>query len=511
MSDIRNYDSTVYTPLLVEDLNSLVDFTFNAKLPEISASTNSIVDIVLSSIDASKLTSDSALVTEVVNRYNALKQDDTCSAIFEDLNVAANAFASKLRESYKELSDVVYPEMQSLKSAINETTEKLLRRDGMEALVAPNSDITPQFKTINWDEMINMQGGIEALEEVFDSVNNFKGGFTINSVRSALNSGKYDIESLQLGSEALRDMKMRFNESLTATKQYDELDVERFIGILTSKYEFRKLTDTLRHLIDSNNVVADINTTCGMLSKLSGMVPVAKATPLNVSSRIRDEIDHNLKVLSNTISLAAYELQATRILYENSLIIGKHTLNGDNVLNFTREGGRLEDIAHFLQFRDDVPFGGISGQEVLDNREKINQLLKDQNTEHFKNADRIKADYQTKAAKLVFEDYIKRTPKKDIPEGLNLNEFMDQCLPIINSEIKRLNSDGDNNIESMINNVIFKVHYHDSIVRRIHAMLGEAFVNHSHASEKLTDEDLNMMDVDTGCRIAGEFIATRLI
>lgn len=508
MSDIRKYDSSVFGNFLADDLNDLVSFTFNDQMPEVSASLEMIVNQVLHKVDTSKLDTPEQLVAEVIKQYNALKRDPSSELLFDDVNRTVNAFADRLNASYNELTEQVYPQMQELKTQIKERTEKLLQENNLAELVDPANKDTHKLSFLDWDKVIDLQGGNESLAYVYKSINGTEANFTPSSVRTALNSKHYQIENLELNSESLFDIKKRYKAAIG--DKY-ALEIDKLIGYMTSTYEFNKLVGTIEHLNNSNDIEKDIKATCKFVNELSGMVDVAKTTAINVSSITEDKIRSNLGKLSDTLSLAAYALATTRRTYRDALIISRDMINSDNLDEFKLQGGRLEDIDNYLQVTPEIPFGGVKGQEVLADKERDAKLVAQKHSDSFKQADALKSKYRYLAAQEVMKEYLERTPDKDLPEGVKIGEFVQSNESFVNSTLKGLDLTGDTNLESTIYNVILGVHYPNNLVERLHRMLGESFVSHVNVSEKMTEQDFTMMDIDTGLRVASEFIATKLI
>lgn len=443
----------------------------------------------------------------VCEEYNKLKADPTYSELFNALSVSANKFGTKIARVMNVLSNDVYPEMMSLKQKIYASQNELLAKAGLEEYSIDNTD--PKFNVMDWDATLNLLGGSEVINEKFAAVNGFEGRHSENDLREALGSDAYKVHTLKLDTEDQTKILQRMKEKLGKGDEYAP-QVQKFYELVTDSYMFRGFTDRLLHATPNSTDIANIlQESKFFLEDNLTILKMMQARSFNISDKAREILAHNLSAMENCMYLLGYEIDMFRDHYQNALVIDRNLLNGDTYKDFANKSGRLQDIQDYLTvaFKNDekVPLHGIKAEVILDSRENVHKQLEENKIQLKRNLNKVHDQTLVESARNVLRDYVLTLDNDLIPEGIKREQYIQSLLPIVEAKLHKIDSNADNNLESVIYEFLMDLTYDGTIVPKVHKMLGESVTKAIANKPELSSDDIAVATGEVVYKLAADY------
>ena len=506
--------------LLEESLAGLPNIYFNPNVSEIATAVNTLGDAIEIRTQFSNGNNNDAandIVRQVLESYDALKSNPEFSSCFHPLSKLSNNIGESLVSIFNLLRTGVRPEVESLRESIDGRMTQLMEQENLTALVTPNAEINTDYTFLDWDSIINSQGGAEIIASAIkEYLNGYTPTFGINDLTVLLNSSLLTIKDLAIDPDTAADIRDRVSEKVAGAA--DGQQIQFIMELITSPYAFDRLVAShLRSALTTTEYASLLGNLIDVVETMNPLLDVFKSTPLNISEELLSDIQSNLDVLKKFTTICAYLLLIMRRHYSAALVIDVNLINSDSVEEFTNAGGTFEDISHYLQAfyiggkkNIPIPFRGISGADILDKKELAASEYSQMTQTHLLQASSIRHAVMARALKSVLTDYIQSADSSRIPEQMSIEEFYNSKKHLVQRAMNRLGVTEDQHLDNVLYDFILTLWYDDSMVKTAHELFGAEIIRQMEASSDLNSETLALVDARVAAAICANFLVKEI-
>lgn len=518
MASINTAPMGGFRYLISGQLSDLPDLFFKSTVTEISTAVNALGDAIEIRLPQSNMT-DKAMETEVANQvfaaYDKLKENPELGQYFSPLSKLANDLGVTIVNVFGILRTGVKPEVDALRESVLGRTTEILEQENYDVLVSPNATLSTDFFIVNWDELVNKQGGISV---VTDAMREYLKGYStmasINDLRILISSQILTIRPFSINTDTAGDILDRVKNRLNDDVQ--KASVDTIFDLITDKYSFDKLvTNILGRAVASNEYGQILNSAIALLSDLYPVYEVFRTTPLDVTDEVLCDIQDNLTVLGKFFMSVAYLLLVMRQHFSTALVVSDRMLNNDNLQTFGTDGGTMEDVAKYMRVFYEtknipVPFNGIPGSEIIEMRERATEAYNQLTQTHLMQASTIRHSIMTRAIRDILSDYIRSADVSRLPAQMSIEDFYRVKQHLVQDASNRLDISEDHHLDNILYDFVLSLWYEGTMVKTAHSLFGTEIVRQMEATTELDNETLALVDARVAAAICANFIMTEI-
>lgn len=502
-----------FAVLLNEHADELVNAKFKANITELNTALSFIMDAVSIRTDSADGDIDkAALVEQITSTYAQLAADPANAQYFAIIDKIAAGIGTNVVNIFNVLSTQIAPEVEDLANSIKERAKAILLEKGQEAVA--NESLQPNFKVMEWDKTLNMIGGLESIHQKYESQYGYAPSGLPADLGFALQMKKRpQITQMNIHPDTKADILERFYEKAGNPSQRKAM--LHLYEAVTDTYAFNAVLDTTAgRLYDSPDLPGAIAATCKAIDTLYPMLLVARKIPLNITTETQETLSKNFDALESAFDLMGLGLEAARKNYRNAVVIDKQVLNGDN-MQFYKEKLSPELVTKYLRLiykaGISVPITGISGSLIAEEAADVEAKYAEVEQEQTENAITIQQAALQEAGTEILTSYLAATPEDRLPEGCNLEQFVNANRGLINTYLTQLNASGDSNLQSLLFGFIIEVHYNGTMVKTAHQLMGQEMIRQLEINKDLQSGDMDMIDITVAAKLISKFIVDELV
>ena len=506
--------------LISESFSELPELFFNSGVSEIATAVNAISDAIeirtAQSATGSKETQEHEIVMQVLDAYDRLKTNPEFGAHFHPLSKLANNVGETLVNVFNILKTSVRPEVEALRSSIEGQIRDLLEKENLGHLVTRQDAPSENFTVLDWDKTLNMFGGTSTIG---DTVGEFMGGynisFSMNDLTTILTGSFLNKPEFSLNQMTLDDIVRRACEKAPAG--FDPNSIKRVMQLITDSYAFNTLqADLLRAAQTTNDFGALLNRLLEELAALYPAYVIVRATPMDVTEAVLEDIMKNLDALYRVLITAAFVLLILRKHYANALVLNLTLINGDTAEQFDSDGGKFEDVAKYLFAfhitpNIPIPWTGIAASDILQKKEIANNEYTRVTQAQLMQATTIQQTYTARALKSVLTDYIQSADPSRLPEGMSIQRFYESKRGLVHSAAGRLNVSEDMHLDGVLYDFVLSLWYEGTMVKTAHELFGTEIVKQMEASSEMDTQTLALVDARVAAAICANFLVKEIL
>lgn len=522
--NIREIQSASIVDLLSESIDNsgekLIGINFK-KTVDISAITKIIEDCVAfktnesSTVDDEKPIDTRYIVEQIANAYDSVKKCPEHAKCFEEISTIANKLGENVVNIFNILSTVINPEVENLVESIKKRTAIILEGSGNEILV--QKDIkTDTLKRMTWVTYFNILGGIENLINVYNATYGHDFNYLPADVDYAITHSDLKIELMNIHPETKTSMMNAITEK---TGNGTQIQAAFFLfDVITDPFKFDELfKSTVISTIDDKTMSSGLKATCRAVENLYPVLKLFRETTFDITDEMQDVLSANIVRVETLFKILGFTIAAARYNYKDALMIDVELINSDNEEKFHEAGGTDEDIVKYMRtfYKDTeyftLPTVGITVDEIISAKANVNEQFRIEEQTKLKNAEMLQHSALIQATNEVMESYLLSTPDEKIPENENKESFLRYAINKSKAAAAFIMSDGDNNLSSVLFNIIIDLFYHDTILGTAHEMFGEELIKQAKLNDNIDENIANEIDVTVASRIVSKFLVDHVL
>lgn len=506
-------DAGVLAGYLREEVDQMPNVKFKPEVVDIAPSANAIIGAidVKTESSAKDALDKPALLEQVLSSYNSLRACPEHTSYFEAIRSLSSELGTQVTNIFNTLTSVIAPDVEQLINSIKERAHQILLESGNE--VVANESLECNFNVMQWSKYFKMLGGIESINSVYQSNYGYPLTYGVSDLTYVMS--KVGIKDIHIHPETKEDILARVMKKAGNAKQ--RAAVTHFFEMLTDSYSFNTVRGmTLNEIAFASSLGTGVKNICKCLENLRPAAAMFKATPLDITDKMRDDFAENMKSVDQLFNLMGAGLAVARKNYEHALVIDNDMLNGDVAGEFEEAGGTQEDVAKYMRaaFRGqkmEIPALGIDSQTILENKEQVNATYDLESAAKLKNAESIQASAMTQAATEVLEQYLYDVPESSLAEGETKEQFISTNRALISTHVAQLNASADKNLSSMLFSFIINLLYRNTMIGTAHEILGAELIKQAELTNEMGDETIDLAKAVTAAKIISKFITENLL
>ena len=516
MSDITSLQSSIYSPMLVDELNTLPELFFNDAATEIGAAVNTIGESIELRMALTNLDTENkarVIAEQVLNAYDGLKQCPEHRACFLPLSKLSSQIGAEITNVFTILRNNVRPEVDMLLEAINQKMQEYVTDENKEIAINPEAKTnTAQMLVLDWDQMFSTFGGEEILADTYKDLTKLDGTRGIVDLRELLAMGVLTQNPIQLVDSAAQEVQGRILDALKSSDVETQEAVKAVYNLITDPYDYSALVaHTLGELVRSNDYASAVTKIKDSLFYLRGVLQVYKVTPQNLSDTVNAQFVNNIQNVENLLYMMGYALVILRDHYKDALIIDYKLLNGDQFQAYEENGGSMDDVVKFIHTLYEkpgipIPMDGIDADKVKSVKNEVDEKYDSLLSSYTLQAASIKYNATVKAARDILNLYIQDTDESRLPEGVSAESFWRMKRPLVNNILNRYDTDEDSNLEVLLYDFVISMWYDGTMVRTVHEMFGREVIKQLEASQDIDNETVALMDATVASSVVAQFL-----
>ena len=517
--DIREIQSAPIAGLLSEEKDNLIPITFKSTV-DISSITKIIEDCVAFKANSSSTVDDAnpidtaSIIEQIANAYDGIKKCPEHSACFEDISSIANKLGENINNVFNVLSSVINPEVENLIENIKTKMNDILVANKNEIVINEKLD-TSHLRRLVWATYLNVLGGIDSLVNSFNAIYGHEPTYQPADLNYALTHTDLNIESMQIHPETRAAM---LNLVLAKAGNAEQKQSIMFLfDTLTDPFRFNELVNsTIGSLLDDRTMSKGLQAICRAIETLYPVVSLFRNTTFDITDEMADVINRNIDRLESLFKIMGIAIAIARYNYKDALMIDVDLINVDNEDKFHEAGGTDEDIVKFMRTfynnpeRFTLPTVGVSVDEIVGAKKNVNERYDLEEQSKLKNAAMIQHSALIQATNEVMEQYLVSIPNEKIPANEDRDTFLRYAVNKVKAASAFIMSDGDNNLSSVLFNIIIDLFYHDTILGTAHEMFGEELIKQVELNSDVDENVTSMIDVTVASRIISKFLVDHI-
>lgn len=517
-----NQDSTAYTSAFSEEIADLPRVRICSGVTEVVAEANAVgeaIELRTHTIGVNPTnTTLEAVVEDIIKQYQALKADPEFESVFNSFDKLAAKIGEQIGSVFNILTTVITPEVESLRSAIDERIETLLRQDNKEIVIdsAKTAPTPITFKICDWDNTLVYMGGSNVVRDNFQDIAHTSLTGDVRDLRIDLNRDDLRVQPLNLTDDIADGLFAHIAEQVgEQAPDYREL-FDIAIGRNASVAADFIPANTIRAFMNGSDVYQVVAQASGIISRYATKVEPLKKFSLNVNDETLTRYLTNLEIINRQLVMAAYTLMICREHYRDALVLSYDVLNSDLIEAMHTEGLSEDDVSTYIQSvyeqqATSFPVTGISIATIKANLENARNLVAEQQQNLLKNAELVRNQYRFRAVREVLAEHIQQTDQSRIPSGMTMVDFVTANLRLLESFITHLDSTDDNNLQNFLYRFVIETYYPGSIVASVHQLFGATLTDTLKVKPEITQADIASVNLTVAASLASDFLFKEII
>jgi hypothetical protein len=480
-------------------------------LPDIEFHNNSIFHPIHQYIsdrihlDIDSDSTEEMIISETMGQIDDILRDTENADYVATLDKAANNLSMEVSKAFNTLRYEVAEEVDVLRRLIAEKVNEYLRKENASILINGETANIADFTVIKWDNLRSMN----YVQHIFDLVKT-KFGIDVSDitrgnvkyVRNKLIQSEH--KTVSLNSE-IRQSIVDSIDRVVTTRNTDEIDDALDIILNSTRYT-TYCKNLYNRMAVENDIADDLAWILDRADLIHSTIKAFDNIVINISDESKASILQNLKCVEITTTLSEYFiLFCKNVQYKGKLIINKNMINNQELNEFSKSGGKIEDISRYIRayYHDtDIPVTGISTTLVTSTKDKVNELVTSSDAKIKSKARVLLAKSTANAYMHVLNQYLLNMEDSRIPEGMSSEEFYQMKYRIINRTVDNINS-SDENVEDALYRFLLETFYKDSIVQKLYVYMGKEY------PKILTQYD--NINEDTVLKIVDNYVVAALV
>lgn len=484
------------------------------ELPDIKFTDDSVFsqvcDFITEHIDLN-ISSDATeeeILMEAMNQIESILQNTDYVEYTSVLQKAANGLSKDVSNAFDLLRNSIHNEVSALYEEISVKRDEYLKKAGADVL-AKDSSPSLDFGIIKWENLRNLNY-VQNLFEVVKNTTNVNASELLQSnvanVKNKLYQGGFNPIEI---SEDIRTKLIDDVDKVLSTRNKEE--ISEAIGIFLKPTRYNGYCNNLNKRMSlGNNVDEDMVFVMDRISLVRDIAKGLNDVQLNLSEDTLNKIRDNIKKVDITSTLGEYFLLFCKEkIYKGKLIINENLINNDELNKFSRDGGKLEDIAYYLKLNygeRQIPVGGISTTSVIENKAKLQQGIEEHNAKIKSKSRMLMSKSLTSAYMHVMNNYLKDIEDSRLPEGISKDDFYKHNYHLINITMNQLHGK-DNNIEDALYTFILALFYRGTIVQNLYTYMGKEYPKLLQQYDSVDEDDvLKLVDNYVVATLVSEYL-----
>lgn len=520
----NNQDSTTYLSAFSEEITNLPHVHFRSEVTEVAAEANVIgeaIELRTHTIGVKPTnTTLEAVVEDITKQYQALKSNPEFEGVFNSFDKLAAKMGEQIGSVFNILTTVVTPEVETLRSSIEERIEALLRQDNKTIIIdsAKTTPVPINFKVVDWDNILARMGGSQVVKDNFQDIARASLTGDARDLRIDLNRDDLRIQPLNLADDIADSLFVHIAEQVgDQTHDYREL-FDIAIGRNSSIGADFIPANTIRTFMTGNEVYPIIVRITDVITRYADKVEPLKKFSLNVNDETLVRYLTNLEIVNRQLIMAAYTLMICREHYRDALVISHDVLNSDLIEAMGNEGLSEADVSTYIRSVYEqqgqavpIPVTGITIATIKANLENARTLVAEQQQYLLKNAELIRNQYRFRAVREILAEHIKETDQSRIPSDMSMDDFVKANLRLLESFITHLDSTDDNNLQNFLYRFVIETYYPGSIVASVHQLFGTTLTDTLKVKPEITQNDLASVNLTVAAKLAADFLFKEIV
>lgn len=515
-------DSTAYLSTFSEEITNLPRVHIRSEVTEVAAEANAIgeaIELRTHTIGVNPTnTTLPAVVEDIIKQYQALKVNPEFECVFNSFDKLAAKMGEQIGSVFNILTTVVTPEVESLRSTIDERIETLLRQDNKEIVIdsAKTAPTPIIFKVCDWDNILARMGGEQVIRDNFQDIAHTTLTGDVRDLRIDLNRDDLRIQPLDIADDIADGLFVHIAEQVgEQAPDYREL-FDIALGRNASVGADFIPANTIRAFMNGSDVYQVVVQASDIITRYADKVESLKKFSLNVNDETLTRYLTNLEIVNRQLVMAAYTLMICREHYRDALVLSYDVLNSDLIDAMHNEELSESDVSTYIQSVYDqqttsFPVTGISIATIKANLENARNLVAEQQQNLLKNAELIRNQYRFRAVREVLAEHIKETDQSRIPSGMTMDDFVTANLRLLESFITHLDSTDDNNLQNFLYRFVIETYYPGSIVASVHQLFGTTLTDTLKVKPEITQTDIASVNLTVAAKLAADFLFKEII
>lgn len=369
---------------------------------------------------------------------------------------------------------------------------------------------------MTWATYINILGGIENLINTYKALYGHDFNYTPADVDYAITHSDLKVELMNIHPETRSGMLSAVSEKAGNGEQRQAVGF--LFDVLTDPFRFNELfKSTVIATIDNKTMSAGLQVTCRAVENLYPVLRLFRETTFDITDEMNDVLSANIERVETLFKILGFTIAAARYNYKDALMIDVNLINSDNEDKFHEAGGSDEDIVkHMRIFYKDpehftLPTVGLTVDEIVSAKANVDEQFRIEEQTKLKNTEMIQHSALIQATNEVMESYLLSTPDEKIPENEDKETFLRYAIDKSKAATAFIMTDGDNNLSSVLFNIIIDLFYHDTILGTAHEMFGEELIKQAKLNDNIDENITSQIDVTVASRIVSKFLVDHVL
>ena len=450
-------------------------------------------------------------VAEHIQDYEKMSKDRLhYGEHFKHFDDMANMFAKKLHDGITHLKRV--------KKDVTKLSSEIMRQYRMYVAEDPvvsayTGDLDPSglhMQAVDWDMLRGISERV-VIAHVHDKIGQEDDAEISNSIMSmALNTlpGVSDGRTCE-PADLKPDKVSRIVDAVYSSVK-NKFSKETVQNVVRSTIFLTK--DHLIHAANSLTAFAeyrrgtDINQILSMIAANEAILPHITDEVTDVSAATRKKINHNIDLIHEITTMAAYiAIHYRNTVWRDAILLPGPMVNSDNVEQFQSKGGTIKDLVQYYNYAykdTGVPSSGIGLEFTL---QSLNTATKEYRVEAARQAticESKKKEFLRSAYIHVGVEYLQEH-RNEFSKGFQSSNLVKYVASVYDSMLP------ETPLENRLYDLILDSCYINSIERNLYRRLSDAYLKQAASTELLTDEMCDHIDVGVYADMISEYLVEK--
>ena len=458
--------------------------------------------------------------SRLVSNINNYLQSEDGNRYFQDIQKYSEQFSSKLNSAFYTLKTKIAPEVEDLTNKILKETSNTLSRATQVGFNEDGEVIKqePKFTYIDINNFRTESSIDNAKELTSKYLDNQVKSIEVITLRYILNKFP-EFKEVDVNLDTLQDYAKLVADDLKENGSSDAKFLLSVLNIITSVFK-KSEYDSIKTSIFNDGIYE------GKIDEYAIRNAYSFSFMRNVYATLDKYVDlpnqEDLKSYKSNLQLVDDLYKASTVLLylaseklANSLVIGANMINKSGLVEFSRQGGTIEDISNYLRCyhntnKEDIfynrvahgalPIYGISVKDVLVGKDMANEKLEN---EYKKQYQSIISTATKQAFTSVLNNYVNELHLDRDTTALYRDHISNLSDTLVRYKAV--------NVMDAIYDFFMRAQYNDSLVSNIYYKLGASLVSDITNNEQVSTDTVEYAHFSVMCDILSEYIAKTMI
>ena len=490
-------------------------------LPEVTFTENDGLRVLsnhlVSVCSSDTLDNTNAGVHDALIEFAKLEQDPDYRDIFAKFQEVADAFNTRFKKSYEELSSIKET-VSKLVSSSEEWAKSRISEDPVLASLESDQSTTTKLKPIQWgylngineDQLERKLLNSLGLESIPANDERYFHGLLISHLPCGPASNIKEFSPIEITKGKMRSMVDSLASRIpNYTKQQVQAIFARILHL--DKYDCSKAAYSINHMITGESA-SKINYILKLVNSYNTVMSQISEETLDLAKSTMSAVMERVNAMQSFIDVTAYLCTYYRNnIWKDAVVVPGMLVNTDNWAEFCQADKQIiksNPTLAIIQYKNkvyedrDVPVYGISSQTIID---RCDNIAKE--SYEIASANTLRCNQKKKE---IYRDTFITTAGRWLRSQENFSTEYNNSNPE-RFAASIYDSNRDDAVENMYYSVILNSCYVNTLTSTIHKRLRDEYKKAMSTANTLTERDITNLDTKVLADLMSEYLVENLL